>query len=95
MIQYMLHTVITLGLCAAAFTGGVKLTERHYREKDAALTYALDKQRSLMRAGVGNIPIAEPYVPHRSLPEEFGKHLKANGQATFYFPGGEPAEPMN
>lgn len=94
MIQYMLHTVITLGLCAAAFAGGVKLTERHYREKDAALTYALDKQRSLMRAGIGNVPIAEPYTP-RVLPNEFGKHLKENKQATYLFPGGESAKPMN
>lgn len=95
MIQYMLHTVITLILCTAAFVGGVRITERHYREKEASMSFALEKQRSLLRAGVDRIPVAEPYVSPHSLPEEFGKHLKANGQATYYFPGGEPAKPMN
>lgn len=95
MIQYVLHTIVTLILCAAAFVGGVRLTERHYREKEETVSFALDKQRALMRAGIGQLPVAEPYVPRRTLPEEFGKHLKVNGQATFYFPGGEPVQPMN
>lgn len=95
MFQYMLHTIVTLILCTAAFIGGVRITERHHREKEASMSYALEQQRSLMRAGIGNVPIAEPYVPRHTLPKEFGKHLKDNGQATYYFPGGEPAEPMN
>lgn len=95
MFQYMLHTIVTLIMCIAAFIGGVRITERHYREKEASVSFALDKQRSLLRAGVDRVPVAEPYVPRHTLPEEFGKHLKANGQATYYFPGGEPVPPMN
>ena len=92
MFPYMLHTIVTLLLCGLAFLGGVRVTERHQREKEAAIDHALEVQRADFRASIVPLTPARPYVPPIQEHGEFAERLEKNGSATIMFPGKHTAK---
>lgn len=86
MIQFVLHTLFTIGLCSAAFVFGVRTADRYNRQKELAINHALERQRLDLKAGVTPWSPARPYISEHG---EFAQRLTENGQATFLFPSGK------
>lgn len=68
MLNLILHSLLTLTLCTAAFIGGVKLADRYHALEKSAVDYALERQRADLRANVTPLSPATPYI------SPLGKH---------------------
>lgn len=98
MIGMIGHSLFTLTVAAIAFYAGVKLTERHHRERDAAVDYArwaATPQPRRFHEGV-DMSAPNPIPPTGTRFDkilqpgsEFETRLRENGQATCLVKGGQ------
>lgn len=99
MVDLVVHSLFTLSTAAVAFWTGVKLTERHYAEKERAIERTSNLTR-LYYESHDVQPIGQPQQNHNIAPTRMPRfqeafapggpiqtRLSETGQATYLFPG--------
>ena len=103
MFQFLTHSLFSIAIAASSFYAGVKLTERHYREKEATVANALIDERAFRDTHYVS-RIEQPRFPRVGTPATppaahsrtdaalapggpVETRLNENGQATYMFSG--------